>query len=312
MLGLVAGDEHPLPPDGANPHPLPPVHDDFWHGDHMVHNEDMEMNDQADQAVPAAPGHGQAAPAAEEQIVDVAPITPPQVNAHNTEEDIIEIIQSVEPVSALKGLINSIVGNATDIIPRLQGYQITAANCNIIDLDGPIGGKRRCYLQVDVNNPNAAMDNAETTVISDNNVPDLNIPMEIPSARRQKKGKKNKAPVDVLAIRRSDRIAGIKVGFYDAKSVADAKQKEDSMIMDKSSADTTAVSAKKVTAIKPDGEIKINLEAHFEAEIINNKEAPPLHLPIETIQAIGTTHCKLPSAMVTKELLVDDDLDDSV
>jgi hypothetical protein len=309
MLGPVAGDEDPLPPDGANPHPLPIVHDDFWHGDHMVHNEDMEINDQAGQAAPAAPGHGHAGPAAEEQNVEVAPITPPQGVFNSTEEDIIEIIQSVEPVSALKGLINSIVGNAADIIPRLNGYQITAANCNIIDLDGPNEGKRRCFLQVDVNHPSAAREVSETTVISEDTAPVLNIPT-VP-AKKQKKGK-NKAPVDVLAVRRSDRIAGIKIGFYDAESAAEAKQKEDSSVMHTESEGTSAVNASKGTAIRPNGQIKINLAAHFEAEVINNKAAPPPHLPVETIQAIGTSHCKLPSAMVTKEILEEESSDDSV
>jgi hypothetical protein len=313
MLGPVAGDEDPLPPDGANPHPLPIVHDDFWHGDHMVHNDDMDLNEQANQAAHAepGPGHGQAAPAAEEQIVDVAPMTPPQVNNNNTEEDIIEIIQSVEPVSALKGLINSIVGNADDILPRLHGYQITAADCNVIDLDGSKVGKRRCYLQIDIDNPNAILDNADISESTEDTALTLDIPTEIPNTRRKKKGK-NKAPVDVSSVRRSDRIAGFKLGFYDTKSAAEAKQSEDNMNIDMSSTDATTVYNKKVTAIRPNGEIRINLETHFEAEVINQKAAPPPHLPIETIQTIGTSHCKLPSAMVTKEILEDGESDDSV
>jgi hypothetical protein len=311
MLGPVAGDEDPLPPDGANPHPLPLVHDDFWHGDHMVHNDDMDMNEQANQAAPAEPGHGHAAPAAEEQIVDVAPMTPPQVNNNNTEEDIIEIIQSVEPVSALKGLINSIVGNANDILPRLHGYQITAADCNVIDLDGSKVGKRRCYLQIEIDNPNAILDNADISESTEDTALTLDIPTEIPNTRRKKRGK-NKAPVDVSSVRRSDRIAGFKLGFYDTKSAAEAKQSEDNMNIDMSSTDATTVYNKKVTAIRPNGEIRINLETHFEAEVINQKAAPPPLLPIETIQTIGTSHCKLPSAMVTKEILENGDSDDSV
>jgi hypothetical protein len=238
-------------------------------------------------------------------------MTPPQVPLHNTEEDIIEIIQSVEPVSALKGLISSIVGNATDIIPLLQGYQITAASCRNTDVDGPNAGKRRCYLQVDINKPNVASDNAELTVISDDSIPDLNLPMEPPTARRQRKGK-NKAPTDVLSVRRSDRLVGIKAGFYDDKSVAAANLKDDNMIVDTADVGTSVAGAIKVNAIRPNGEIKINLEAHFEAEIINSKATPPPHLPIETIQTIGTSHCKLPSPMVTREILNGDSSDDCV
>jgi hypothetical protein len=155
------------------------------------------------------------------------------------------------------------------------------------------------------------LDNAENLDCTDESAPNLVISSEIPSTRQKKRGK-SKAPVDISSVRRSNRIAGIKNGFYDAKSAAEAVLSEDNMIMDISSADVNAVTAKKVSAIRPNGEIKINLEAHFEAEVINHKAAPPPHLPIETIQAIGTSHCKLPSAMVTKEILDDEVSDDSV
>lgn len=107
-------------------------------------------------------------------------------------------------------------------------------------------------------------------------------------------------------------MAGIKAGFYDAKSAAAANNKGDNMIVDTAAVGTSAVGASKVNAIRPIGEIKINLEAHFEAEVINSKAGPPPHLPIETIQTIGTSHCKLPSAKVTREILNGDSTDDSV
>jgi hypothetical protein len=40
MLGVAAGDEDPLPPNGANPHPLPQLDQGFWHDDHMMHDSE--------------------------------------------------------------------------------------------------------------------------------------------------------------------------------------------------------------------------------------------------------------------------------
>jgi hypothetical protein len=40
MLGAAAGDEDPLPPNGANPHPLPQLDQGFWHDDHMMHDSE--------------------------------------------------------------------------------------------------------------------------------------------------------------------------------------------------------------------------------------------------------------------------------
>jgi hypothetical protein len=45
MLGGHAGDEDPLPPNGANPHPMPLVHVGFWHDLNM----DQQMDEMADQ-----------------------------------------------------------------------------------------------------------------------------------------------------------------------------------------------------------------------------------------------------------------------
>ena len=79
MLGAVAGDEDPLPPDGANPHPLPIVVDDFamWHADHegiINHN-----NNVAPPPDNVAPAQGHAAPAAaEEPNLDTPPQSPNQ------------------------------------------------------------------------------------------------------------------------------------------------------------------------------------------------------------------------------------------
>jgi hypothetical protein len=67
MLGGMAGDEDPLPPNGANPHPLPPEDRGFWHDQHAqmedhvmghAHNVALGVDNAAQHAAavePAAP-----------------------------------------------------------------------------------------------------------------------------------------------------------------------------------------------------------------------------------------------------------------
>ena len=72
MLGVLAGDEDPLPPNGGNPHPVPMVIDDFhmWHATH----EGEPMAAEADAALNAA----NAQPHVEEPVLR----TPPQSPIH--------------------------------------------------------------------------------------------------------------------------------------------------------------------------------------------------------------------------------------
>jgi hypothetical protein len=118
MLGVVARDEDPLPPNGANPHPLPPVDQGLWHDEHETHNHDVIMGEANVAPSPAHAGSPHAAPAAGVEgnvVVQLEPIITPQqnVNQEIAKNEIIEIMQFVEPISALTGMISSIVSNAT-------------------------------------------------------------------------------------------------------------------------------------------------------------------------------------------------------
>jgi hypothetical protein len=241
MIGAAAGDEDPLPPNGANLHPLPLVDQGFWHDDHMMQEDVGNMG--GEDAVPAmdnaAPPN--AAPAAEpapplagnvapvnDNVVQINPATPPlQANQPAADEEIIEIIQSVEPMSALRGLISSIIGNASEVLPHLGDSHITAANCKVVEANGPSGKIRTCYLQIDAvdkaGTRNRASSSVEITDISDDTVPDLNLAIEQPSTKRMKKGK-GKLVTDVSQVRRSNRIAGLAVGYKDIKSAVLAEQ----------------------------------------------------------------------------------------
>ena len=84
--------------------------------------------------------------------------------------------------------------------------------------------------------------------------------------------------------RRSSRIAGLAAGFKNPKYAEEA------------SSVAGAIS---------------DLTSQFEASIMDEEEAPPPHLPVETLQAIGTGHCKMPSSMVSEAALNYNSADDS-
>jgi hypothetical protein len=320
MIGAAAGDEDPLPPNGANLHPLPLVDQGFWHDDHMMQDDEGNIGEEIaipamDNAAPphAAPAADLAPPLAEnvapinDNVVQINPATPPlQANQPAADDEIIEIIQSVEPMFALRGLISSIIGNASEVLPHLGDSHITAANCKVVEANGPSGKVRTCYLQIDAVDKagirNRASSSVEITDISDDTVPDLNLAIEQPSTKRMKKGK-GKLVTDVSQVRRSNRIAGLAVGYKDVKSAVLAEQ---SVKQNQQDASTSK------TGNRAEGNIVINLAPQFEAEIINNESAPPPHLPASTIQAIGRNHCKMPSEMVSDAALNYDSSNDSV
>jgi hypothetical protein len=257
-------------------------------------------------AEPAPPLAGNVAPV-NDNVVQINPATPPlQANQPAADEEIIEIIQSVEPMSALRGLISSIIGNTSEVLPHLGDSHITAANCKVVEANGPSGKIRTCYLQIDAVDKagirNRASSSVEITDISDDTVPDLNLAIEQPSTKRMKKGK-GKLVTDVSQVRRSNRIAGLAVGYKDVKSAVLAEQ---SVKQNQQDASTSK------TGNRAEGNIVINLAPQFEAEIINNDSAPPPHLPASTIQAIGRNHCKMPSEMVSDAALNYDSSNDSV
>ena len=75
LLGGIAGDEDPLPPDGANPHPMPLVHAGFWHD--ANHGQPMEVAEQVGNIQQnAAPSPDVAPSALNELELNINPATP--------------------------------------------------------------------------------------------------------------------------------------------------------------------------------------------------------------------------------------------
>lgn len=208
LIGQQGGDEDPLPPDGGNPHPLPHIHEGFWHDDVLgnipmeqvvinPHNEHLgapyedvheptvveneiagnnveiqteivvnannemqvdeaiqENNDTQMDYIPLSND--------EHQSQQVHPVSSPvfvpanvsmdyEGNPHidNAADNLNAGTQAdnmSDSISALQGLIGNLVTNAHEIIPKLGGSKIVNAKCNIVDVEGTHGYRKRCYL----------------------------------------------------------------------------------------------------------------------------------------------------------------------
>jgi hypothetical protein len=123
VLEGMAGDEDPLPPNGANPHPLPLEDHGFWHDQHM-HMEQMNV-DKHTHNVAVADGIEPAAPATPHQ-------SPP-----SSDQDV---------VAEIAALIAKLVDNAANIVPKHSNDILSKASCHISETTSPDGIRRNCIL----------------------------------------------------------------------------------------------------------------------------------------------------------------------
>ena len=183
MLGVQAGDEDPLPPDGQNPHPIPIIIDDFaaWHAE----NEGPPAPVNSGPATPLNP---------EEPVILTPPQSPIQPDVAQVENNVAENDMDValeepeqnialevanqelqlslvpgaeepmdhhgegEPAAAsdipenhidmFKELISKIASSANSVLPILKDCTVTYAECKVIDVDSATGLKRKCYVQI--------------------------------------------------------------------------------------------------------------------------------------------------------------------
>ena len=108
-------------------------------------------------------------------------------------------------------------------------------------------------------------------------------PVTTQPGRKGKRQKKEQV-MNVQSVRRSDRLAGLAAGFKDQKSAKNAGE------------------CSQATG---------NLETRFEAAVLDENEAPPPHLPVETLQVIGATHCKMPPTVLSEAALNNTSSNDS-
>jgi hypothetical protein len=108
-------------------------------------------------------------------------------------------------------------------------------------------------------------------------------PREVEERPRIVRKRKEKAPVDVSKVGRSGRIAMLNAGYKNGKPV---EVSED--------------------------ETGVNLGLVFEAQVIDESAPPPPHLPLTTLQALGTGPCQMHPSDVSEDNLNYDSSNDSI
>jgi hypothetical protein len=281
MIGVVGGDEDPLPPDGQNPHPIPVIIDDFaaWHGHfegpHQAQAQDFgDINVQFD-AVP------QAAPAApvmmEEPVVHTPPQSPTLMNDPVTpssqihQSPAIPILDdqlghqgNLEVAMTVPGFVASSSENVEDATESLPQDRLLAVNPSMSSVIVP--SATHDFIQ---GNSSLSVRNVESQEEE-----------EHPIIVRKRKVK---PPVDVSKVRRSGRIAMLNAGYKNGKPV---EVSED--------------------------ETGVNLGLVFEAQVIDESAPPPPHLPLTTLQALGTGPCQMHPSDVSEDNLNYDSSNDSI
>ena len=207
-----AGDEDPLPPDGANPHPVPIIIDDFA----------MWQEDDAPAMAPPANQNN------EEPVLVTPPQSPAQVinNAPVIEEPMDGMPAVIEPalpqmdeqapaVSAPQHLFVEVFPPALNW--PTQHVSASENNCNITSGTSAAVGPATSAA-VELQNPEASSSASELQA---------NPNAHAISAASRKRKEKGKAPRSCEHVRRSSRLAKLKDGFKDATSNDDAQEEDE-------------------------------------------------------------------------------------
>lgn len=196
-----------------------------------------------------------------------------------------------EQISALQCLIGNLVANAHDIIPKLGGNKIVGAKCNIVDVADTNGSSKRCYLQIQTVNefPTAPVSSASLEEITEEAFAETNKPDKTNNKRKKKN------IMDEALCRRSNKLAKLTMGFKDKASAVAAVEHQASTSTNNAKGKNKAV---------------VNLGPKFDAIVIDRNAPPPLPLPLQTIQAIGTGPCKMNTNEVSSAALNYDSSDE--
>jgi hypothetical protein len=205
--------------------------------------------------------------------------------------------QMTDSISALQGLISSLVVNASELLPKLGGAKIINASCKIVDVEENNAMIKKCFLQVHTVAPAASQSSQPRDIVelSDDDVMEITKPADFPKNKRKKK-----AVSEISLVRRSERIAKLNGGYRDVASATAAgfiPLSEQDEAENEEQEDETL--------------IPLDLAPKFEAVAMDHDAPPPPHLPLKTVQAIGTGLCQMPSQMVSDGALMYDSSNDS-
>ncbi|KAM0821901.1 hypothetical protein ACQ4PT_071868 [Festuca glaucescens] len=324
MLGVLGGDEDPILPDGENPHPMPNVFHGFWHDLHAGNNDfnpnpapivvDVENGNIEVIQLPDTPDQNMERDNNANVVHDINLNEPPSVDGVTdipVENQAVEVVTAdnelpnqivneqaqaggenlMDPILALQGLVSAVIANSQVVLPKLDTAQIVGASCKIVGVQGDRGSVRKCFLQIQtVDRIQKKSSTREFTEIVEESavIPQAVNPDEATLQVGQKKRrKKARVPTTVAQVRRSKRIAGETLGYKDVAS------------------------AKAVEADHTDDEAFVDLLPKFDATVVDSNAAPPPHLPLKTVHAIATGHCKMHPKEVSEEAMPYDSSNDS-
>ena len=184
-----------------------------------------------------------------------------------------------------KELVNNIASSVNSVLPALNECTVTNIEYRVIDVDSASELKRKCYVQINTvaDNDFVAPSTVKITEIQD-------------AGQVSTRAKKSKVPTTVAEVRRSDRLAKLNAGFKGKAPI--------------NSSDVSA--EPKMGKNKKKKTVAANLGPMFEAQVIDEKADSPPHLPIPTLQAIGTGPCQMHPMDVSEETLNYDSSYDSI
>ncbi|KAM0869792.1 hypothetical protein ACQ4PT_040437 [Festuca glaucescens] len=308
LIGAVGGDEDPILPDGENPHPMPNVFHGFWHD---LHNDFHANPDPVPVVIDVENGNVEVI-----QIPDTSEIHHninlnelPEEHETAAIQDLVQPVDQdinvlhddntvpnipavevadnmVDPITAIQGLVASVIANSHDIFSKLENAQIVGASGKLVDVHGDDGLVRQCFLQIQT------VEKLQKKKII-REVIDIS---EIPSNQEmgiRKRRKKATVPTTVTAVRRSRRIAGVTLGYKYIASAIAAGAVDDAITEPEQETD--------------EAEDMVN---EYEAVAVDASADPPPHLPLETVQAIAVGHCKMHPGDVSEEALLYDSSND--
>jgi hypothetical protein len=152
LIGGMGGDDDLLPPDDANPHPMPNlpfggIWEDAEFHQNNVHENIIHHAAPADNA-----GHGNAAPAADgEPILHTPPQSPQEPHQNNL--NLQPAIEATDAFIAMHNMIGDIITNLPDIVETLQDDQISGACFKLVTVDGPEGQEKKGIITVFTESP---------------------------------------------------------------------------------------------------------------------------------------------------------------
>ncbi|KAM0922748.1 hypothetical protein ACQ4PT_005977 [Festuca glaucescens] len=311
LIAGPGGNEDPLPPHGANPHPFPALPFGGIWNDEIFAGQDANQNIMNNMPVEE---HN-------DEMEHMVHTPPQELVAHaQQKEQLQSAVTTMDAFCALHELFSQTMKNAATVKEHMDTNTVIAARIQILNVTDEKYSTMKGVMTIITEEKQTSNENSVIiTELNDEQLQadytdissvqptgdDMNYIAEkeeisVTSSDtslpiRHKKLKT--APKDVSEVRRSNRIAIITAGYKDK----DAEMQADAKIVDSSSTKEKQA-AKAATKKKPIS--KKTSKSQYTAAVRDHEAPPPPELPMETIQAIGREQCQIPPEEISAEKLL--------